>query len=69
MNDLTHSRYADGELTITSRNGIAVISRTPDAGVAEVRPWTLHINNQFQDTYDSEAEAISSAHEILAIEP
>ena len=69
MNTFRHSRNADGEPTITNRNGVAIVSWTPEAGVAGVRPWTLHIRNQFQNTYDSEEEAIASAHEILALKP
>jgi hypothetical protein len=69
MLDTKHSRNADGELTISSPNGVAVVSRTLDVGVADVRPWTLHINGQFQDTFDSEDETISAAHEILALKP
>jgi hypothetical protein len=69
MSDMKHSRNADGELTITSPNGVAVVSRTPEVGVPGVRPWTLHINGQFQDTFDSEDETISAAHEILDHEP
>lgn len=69
MLDTKHRRNADGELTITSPNGVAIVSRTPDVGVAGVRPWSLHINGQFQDTFDSEEETISAAHEILARKP
>jgi len=69
MLDARHSRNADGDLTIASPNGVAVVSRTPEVGGAEVRPWTLHINDEFQEYYDTEEEAISAAHEILALKP
>ena len=59
-------RNADG-LTIKSPNGVAVISRTPDVGVASARPFTLHINGTFQDTYATEEKAIFAANEILAV--
>jgi len=62
-------RNADGSLTITSPNGVATISPTPDAGVASARPFTLHINRTFQDTYDAEEDAISAAYEILSHKP
>jgi hypothetical protein len=64
---MKYKRYADESRTITSPNGTAVISRTPDANVEEARPWTLEINGTFQDTYDTEEEAISAAKEILAV--
>ena len=47
MLDTKHRRNADGELTITSPNGVAIVSRTLEVGVAGVRHWTLHINGQF----------------------
>jgi len=64
---MRHIRNADESLTIVSSNGTAIVSRTPDVGVETARPWTAHINGTFQDTYDTEAEAISACKEILAL--
>ena len=69
MDDFRHSRNADGDLTITNPNGVAVVSRTPNVGVQKLRPWMLTINDDLHDTYDTEEEAISAAHEILALKP
>jgi hypothetical protein len=53
-------------LTTETPNGTASVSKTPQIEGVSSRPWTLHINDEFQDTYDTEAEAITHAEEILA---
>ena len=68
MHESRYSRSSD-HLTITSPNGVAVVSRTPEVGVAQVRPWMLVINDTLLDTYDDEGSAIDAANEILALKP
>jgi hypothetical protein len=53
-------------LTTKTKYGTASVSKTPQVEGVSARPWTLYINDQFQDTYNSDAEAISHAEEILA---
>jgi hypothetical protein len=58
-------RSADA-LTTTTPNGTARISRTIPVEGVSAGPWTLHIDGQFQDTFDTDAEAITHAEEILS---
>jgi hypothetical protein len=69
MLDTKHSRNTDGELTISNSNGTAKVFRTPGEALVHARPWTLEMNDHVHETYDSEEEAISSAPEILALNP
>lgn len=69
MLDSKHSRNADGELTIRNSNGTAKVFRTPREALVHARAITLEINDLVHETYDSEEEAIASAHEILALKP
>lgn len=69
MPEPIHRRNSDGELAITNSNGMALVYRTPEESLIRARPWTLEINDRVHETHDSEEEAITAAHEILALKP
>ena len=59
------TRTADG-LTTTTEFGSALVSRTPVVTGVNAGRWTLHINGQFQDTFNTDADAINHAEAILS---
>ena len=60
-------RRTRGGLSRKTSNGKAKIYRTPRASMPPARAFSLDIDDQFHDSYETEAEAIAAAEQILQL--